>query len=58
MNGLIAAASKFIIYHTTYFNLLKHQILDLETIEEVKAVYYGIELKDKYKDVIIAISGA
>ncbi len=58
MNGLIAAASKFIIYHTTYFNLLKHQILNLDAIEEVKAVYYGVELKDEYKAVINAITGA
>lgn len=58
MMGLIQAASQFIIYHTTYFNLLKHQILSLETIDEVRSVYYGIELKDDYKAVIKAITGA
>ena len=56
MCGLVQNATKWVIYHTTYFNLLKHQILSLETEDEVKAVYYGIELKDEYKSVLNSIT--
>lgn len=56
MCGLVQNATKWVIYHTTYFNLLKHQILALETEDEVKAVYYGIELKDEYKSVLKSIT--
>lgn len=56
MCGLVQSATKWVIYHTTYFNLLKHQILSLETEDEVKAVYYGIELKDEYKSVLNSIT--
>lgn len=56
MCGLVQSATKWVIYHTTYFNLLKHQILALETEDEIKAVYYGIELKDEYKSVLKSIT--
>lgn len=56
MCGLVQNATKWVIYHTTYFNLLKHQILALETEDEIKAVYYGIELKDEYKSVLKSIT--
>lgn len=56
MCGLVQNATKWVIYHTTYFNLLKHQILSLETEDEVKSVYYGIDLKDEYKSVLNSIT--
>ena len=56
MCGLVQSATKWVIYHTTYFNLLKHQILASETEDEIKAVYYGIELKDEYKSVLKSIT--
>lgn len=58
MCGLVQNATKWVIYHTTYFNLLKHQILALETEDEIKAVYYGIELKDEYKSVLKSITAS
>lgn len=56
MCKLAQAGTQWIIYHTTYFNLLKHQILSLETEDEINAVYYGMELKDEYKAVLSAIT--
>ena len=45
-----------ILFHTTYFNLLKHQILEMSTIEEVEAVTYGMELKPEYQSTLNAIT--
>ena len=55
MTGLAQAGTQWIIYHTTYFNLLKHQILEMTTEEEINGVYYGIELKEEYQTVLNAI---
>lgn len=57
MIGLVQASIQWIIYHTTYFNLLKHQILEMETGEEVEVVKYGMELKDEYQAIINSIIG-
>ena len=38
---LIAAANKHRLYHTTYFNILKHCINNMYNIEEVNGVNYG-----------------
>jgi hypothetical protein len=56
MVGLAQAGTQWIIYHTTYFNLLKHQILEMSTIEEVEAVTYGMELKPEYQSTLNAIT--
>lgn len=40
--------SHFKVYHTTYFNMLKHMILEMETKEEIEAAEYGMPLNDKY----------
>lgn len=36
-------------YQTTYFNSLKHYINSLETMEEVSAIEYGIEIPVEYR---------
>lgn len=47
------------IFHTTYFNSLKMYILSLNTISEINAVTYGMEIPVDYQsDVLKYISGA
>lgn len=41
----------------TYFNILKHQILEIETGEEVEIVKYGMELKEEYQSILNTIFG-
>ena len=57
MMGLVQASIQWITYHTTYHNLLKHQIMDMESIEDVNAVTYGMELKEDYQAIINAVLG-
>lgn len=52
---LAQTATSWIVYHTTYFNLLKHQILEYDNLEDVEKVYYGIKLKDEYQQIINTI---
>lgn len=60
MVQLAQTATSWIVYHTTYFNLLKHQILEYDNLEDVEKVYYGIKLKDEYQQIIntIVFSGS
>ena len=55
MVKLAQTATSWIVYHTTYFNLLKHQILEYDNLEDVEKVYYGIKLKDEYQQIINTI---
>lgn len=55
MVQLAQTATSWIVYHTTYFNLLKHQILEYDNIEDVEKVYYGIKLKEEYQQIINTI---
>ena len=55
MIGLVEKSTQWVIYHTTYFNLLKHQILEMETKEELEKVEYGMELEEKYQIVLNSI---
>lgn len=57
MIELAKTSTSWIVYHTTYFNLLKHQILEYTTIEEVEAIYYGFPLKEEYQQIIDTIIG-
>lgn len=50
MIGLVQASIRWIIYHTTYFNILKHQILEMET-REVEVVKHSMELKEEYQSI-------
>lgn len=53
---IVAAATAFKIYHTTYYNALKGYINSLETIEEIGAITYGIPIPEEYKtDVLKAL---
>lgn len=54
--GLISKATQFIIYNTTYFNLLKHTILNLESTEEIKAITYSSALPEEYQKVLDSIT--
>lgn len=54
---IIAAATQFKIYHTTYYNALKQYINSLNSIEAVSAITYGTELPEEYQsDVFKAIT--
>lgn len=56
MIGLVQKALSWIVYHTTYYNLLKHQIQEMVTEKEVKDVYYGCPLKEEYYEILKTIS--
>ena len=49
MKQIIAATTRFKIYHTTYYNALKAYIKSLGTIEDINAVYYGIKLPETFQ---------
>lgn len=53
INAIIAAATQFKIYHTTYYNALKTYINSLETIEEIAAIEYGVEIPEEYKSDVL-----
>lgn len=56
INSIIAAATKFKIYHTTYYNALKGYINSLETIEDIAAITYGTPIPEEYQtDVLKAL---
>lgn len=56
INAIIAAATKFKIYHTTYYNALKGYINSLETIEDIAAITYGTPIPEEYQtDVLKAL---
>ena len=46
MKHIIDVTNKHRQYHTTYFNLLKHCINTMNTVEEINKVFYGIDLQD------------
>ena len=55
---IVDTANAFKIYHTTYHNALKKYINALETIEEIGAIEYGVEIPKEYKtDVLKALEG-
>ena len=46
---IVATATQFKIYHTTYYNMLKTYINALETIEEIAAITYGTPVPAEYQ---------
>jgi hypothetical protein len=48
MKQIVAAATQFKMYHTTYYNALKAYINSLNNIEEIAAITYGIELPQAF----------
>ena len=56
INEIVETATAFKIYHTTYYNALKTYITALESIEDIAAIEYGIEIPELYKsDVLRAL---
>lgn len=53
INQIITAANAFKTYQTTYYNSLKAYINSLETIEEISAIEYGIEIPEKFKTEVL-----
>lgn len=47
--GLVATAMYCITYNTTYANMLKHQVADMTSVDNVLAVTYGTPLNDEYQ---------
>ena len=57
INIIVNQATMFKTYHTTYYNALKAYINSLETIEEIGAITYGVELPEEFQtDVLRAIT--
>jgi len=56
MNEIVATATAFKIYHTTYYNALKGYINALDNLEDIAAVEYGMEIPEEYQsDVLKAL---
>ena len=57
MKQIVAAATQFKMYHTTYYNALKAYINSLDNIGDIAAVTYGMELPQEFQsDVLKAIT--
>lgn len=56
---VIETGTMFKTYHVTYFNSLKQYILSLNTIDDITAVVYGMQIPQKYySEVMIALTKA
>lgn len=55
INQIAEAAAAFKMQHTTYYNSLKTYINALETIEEISAITYGVEIPDEYKSDVLKV---
>lgn len=54
--NIIATADAYKVYQVSYFNALKNYIQALNTIEELNAITYGMEIPDGYRtDVLKAL---
>ena len=54
---IVNAANEHKSYHTTYHNALKQYINALETIEEISAITYGVEIPDEYQSDVLRVLG-
>jgi hypothetical protein len=50
INAIGAAATQFVMYHTTYCNHLNCYIRRIEDIDELKAIFYGMDLPEDLAD--------
>lgn len=59
MKHIIDTTNKHRQYHTTYFNLLKHCINTMNTVEEINKVVYGVDLQSVglSSEVTVLLSG-
>ena len=55
INQIAEAVAAFKVRHTTYYNSLKTYINALETIEEIAAITYGVEIPDEYKSDVLKV---
>lgn len=55
INQIIKMYTNFKAYHTTYYNALKTYVNTLETIEEIAAITYGVEIPDAYKSDVLKV---
>ena len=55
INQIVEAANALKIQHTTYYNSLKTYINSLETIEDISAITYGVEIPDEYKSDVLKV---
>ena len=55
-NAKILSSNKMLDIIHTYFNILKHQILEIET-GEVEVVKHSMELKEEYQSILNTIFG-
>lgn len=57
MSQIVATATQFKIYHTTYYNALKTYINALDTIEAIAEITYGTPIPEEYQsDVLKALN--
>ena len=54
---IVAAATQFKMYHTTYYNALKNYINHLDNIETIAAITYGIELPEEFQSDVLKALG-
>lgn len=50
---ITTTATQHKIYQTTYFNSLKTYINSLETIKEISAITYGVEIPEEYQSIVL-----
>lgn len=55
IKAIVAAAQALKTYETTYFNALKSYINSLETIEEVSAITYGIQIPPEFQTEVLKV---
>lgn len=53
MQLIIDAAMWHVSYHTTYCNALNMWIVGCQTIEEVKAIFYGADVPEEYRSEVL-----
>lgn len=55
INAIVAAATEFKTYHTTYFNSLKVYINSMDSIDDVANTTYGIDIPEEYQSDVLKI---
>lgn len=53
MYKIVRAFRKHVLYHTTYYNVVKQYINSLTDIEAINMFYYGLDISDTVSDVIL-----
>lgn len=57
MLALTGYATKYIMYHSTYYNQLKDQIKKMTSIDDIIAINYGVELDSEHAEALSAHTG-